>query len=281
MSEKDKLSSLRSQIDDIDNQLHDLLMRRAEVVQSVVQEKGKSSTSLNAGREAEVLRCLVKRHDGILPKSAIVRLWREIFASTLQLESRFSVSVHVPEADNTYYDLAREHFGMETPISSRQTVMSVLREVTDGDATAGVLPLPQAGEGNPWWLSLAQGEAATNARIIARLPFYQMSSTDGPEAVIVGLGAQERTDHDRSYIVVESAEPLSRSTLTSLLEKSDLKPINIQIHTPDPSVCLQLIEVDDYVAPGDERLAKLAELSDQRITHAWTIGGYAVPLMGA
>ncbi|OUS11632.1 hypothetical protein A9Q97_07075 [Rhodospirillales bacterium 47_12_T64] len=280
MSDTDKLSGLRKQIDEIDIQLHDLLMKRAEVVQAIGTQKGDAIRNLSAGREAQVLRRMVERHRGELPKSAIVRFWREIFASAAQLEGELSVTVHAPEGDNRFYDLSREHFGMETPISSRQTVMSVLREVTDGQASVGVLPLPQ-GEENPWWLALAQGEGATNTRVIARLPFFNTVGSDGTEAVIVASNVQEETGSDRSYVVVESSEPLSRSTLIKLLEKSALKPINIQIHAPDDSVCLQLIEVDDYVAPGDERLVQLADLSGQRITHAWTIGGYAVPLTDA
>ncbi len=280
MSDMDKLSDLRNQIDEIDIQLHDLLMKRTEVVQAIGAQKGDAVRNLSAGREAQVLRRMVERHQGALPKSAIVRFWREIFASAAQLEGGISVAVHAPENDNRFYDLSREHFGMETPISSRQTVMSVLREVTDGQASVGVLPLPQ-GEANPWWLSLAQGEGATKTRIVARLPFFNAGGSDGTEAVIVASNAQQKTGNDRSYVVVESSEPLSRSTLIDLLEKSNLNPLNILIHTPDSSVCLQLIEVDDYVAPGDERLAQLTDLSDKRITHAWTIGGYAVPLTDA
>ncbi|MFD2204437.1 chorismate mutase [Kiloniella antarctica] len=280
MSDKDTLSDLRNQIDEIDIQLHDLLMKRTEVVQIIGARKGDAVKNLSAGREAQVLRRMVERHKGPLPKSALVRFWREIFASAAQLEGGITVTVHAPENDNRFYDLAREHFGMETPISSRQTVLSVLREVTDGQASVGVLPLPQE-EDNPWWLSLAQGEGATKTRIIARLPFFNTANSDGSEAVIVASNVQEKTGHDRSYVVVESSEPLSRSTLIELLEKSNLKPLNIQIHTPDGSVCLQLIEVDDYVAPGDERLALLTDLSDKRITHAWAIGGYAIPLTDA
>ncbi|WP_020590921.1 chorismate mutase [Kiloniella laminariae] len=277
----EQLADLRGQIDEIDTQIHDLLMKRAGVIQVISAQNEQAKSGLRPGREAQVLRRLVRRHAGVLPKAVVVRIWREIFASSAQLGSELAVSVYAPESDTRFYDLAREHFGMMTPIRGCQTVMSVLREVTDGQTSVGVLPLPFTGEDNPWWLALAQGEAATNTRIIARLPFYNASGTELAEAVIVAQDTQEATGADRSYVVAESGEPLSRSTLKSLLDKAGLPSLNIQIHAPDPAYSLQLIEVDDYVAPGDTRLAHLGELSDQRITHAWTIGGYAVPLTEA
>lgn len=70
------LQSLRRQIDRIDDQLHDLIMARAALVEQVAAAKPDSGVPLRPGREAEILRRLIARHAGRFPKGALVRIWR-------------------------------------------------------------------------------------------------------------------------------------------------------------------------------------------------------------
>ncbi len=69
-ADSNKLDDLRAEIDTIDESLHDLIMRRAEVVARVKDAKrGAGGGVFRPGREAEVLRRLVGRHNMVLPSA--------------------------------------------------------------------------------------------------------------------------------------------------------------------------------------------------------------------
>ena len=60
--DSNNLSDLRREIDDIDDAMHDLLMRRASVVERVKQLKKKNGNVIyRPGREAEIMRRLAER----------------------------------------------------------------------------------------------------------------------------------------------------------------------------------------------------------------------------
>src|SRR5690349_17316000 len=106
------LDDLRRRIDEIDDGLHDLLIKRAEIVEAVAARKQlDSAPALRPGREAKILRCLLGRHSGHFPTAALVRMWRELFAASLGLQTNFAVAVYVGQGGNGYWDLARDHFG--------------------------------------------------------------------------------------------------------------------------------------------------------------------------
>ena len=59
------LAVLRARLDDLDDKMHDLLMERALVIESVARS-GKPA-AFRPGREAAILRRLLARHTGKLP----------------------------------------------------------------------------------------------------------------------------------------------------------------------------------------------------------------------
>ena len=66
------IDDLRRQIDEIDTRLHDLLMRRSSVVAEIGTLKGSNGNGyFRPGREAAILRRLVERHQGSLPKATV------------------------------------------------------------------------------------------------------------------------------------------------------------------------------------------------------------------
>src|SRR6185436_11811282 len=75
------LESLRAEIDELDDRIHEALIQRAELSLAVREVKGGGGAALRPGREAAILRRLVERHRGALPGAVIVRLWREILAA--------------------------------------------------------------------------------------------------------------------------------------------------------------------------------------------------------
>jgi chorismate mutase len=284
------IADLRRQIDEIDNKLHDLLMLRADVAARVGAVKAGAGAGTNGGggaelfirpgREVVILRRLVARHRGPVPKAALVRLWREMMMDLLQVESPFAVAVYVPESHPAYWDLARDHFGSHTPLTAYETVTQVLRAVTENPATMGVLPFPQEDDREPWW-HLLRGQEPQQPRVFARLPFADAGSIRGPavEALALGRVVPEDIGIDRSLAVFEVMAEVSRSTIRGVMEESGLAPsILYQRESGDPEWALFLAELTGAVEPGDPRFEAMAGRLVGGLRNVWSLGNYAAPL---
>ena len=273
------LNDLRHRIDEIDSSIHDLLMQRTEIAQQIGAAKRTDSVYMRPGREAVVLRRLIARHRGDLPRALIVRIWREVFAAVTALQGPFAVAVYAPEGSFGYRNLARDHFGWRTPITAYRSAAQVLDEVSGGRATVGVLPMPVADDTSPWWRSLARDGAAT-PRVVARLPFAHVgsSSTEDPAALAITLAEPEETGDDRAYLVIETGKLVSRSSFKQLLANAGFEARDIQSWEEGGHRSLNLVEVEGFVPSDDARLARLMEQDEGTISHVWATGGFAVPL---
>lgn len=280
MATKDQsLADLRRQIDEIDAAIQDLLIKRTDLIDEISQAKNGVGPAMRPGREAQVVRQLVARHRGRFPKPVIARIWREIISVFNGLQSDFAVAAYAPKDDPLLADLARDHFGSLTPITAYGTIHGVLRAVSAGKATVGVLPMPSDSEKNPWWPSLARGEGS-QPRIVACLPFAAMRP-GGPgrtEGLVIGQNLQEASGEDRSFIILETAEGVSRSALQRLLGLIGFEDGQIRSTAESHEGRLQLIEVAGFVTDGDPRLEQLLAGSPGRIQHAWAAGSYAIPV---
>ena len=274
---KTSLDDLRREIDEIDDALHDLLMRRTEIVKEVRVAKGDDANYTRPGREAQVLRRLVARHRGAFPKPVVARIWRDIIGALTMLQGPMVVAVHAPEGGPDLRTRARDHYGALASLTGYESSLGVLRAVTEGRATIGVLPLPESDDEEPWWPSLASDSGST-PRIVARLPFASMEAPpgEGVDGLAVAMAPQEDSGLDHGYLVVETAEQLSRDALSELLGRAGIRVLDIQRCDEQPDRRLLLIEVEGFLAPGDRRLAELVQ--DGEALKSWTIGGYAVPL---
>jgi chorismate mutase-like protein len=275
------LDELRREIDGIDDALHDLMMRRAELVLRIGRAKaaaGSAGSPLRPGREASVLRRLVGRHHGPLPAGVVVRIWRELMSAALALQGPFAVAVHSAPGCR---ELARDHFGALTPLLPHDSGWQVLRAVAEGEATVGVLPLPTLDEPDPWWRHLL-GKDAKAPRIVARLPFAGLPPRGDAEAFAVARGPAEPSGRDRSLIAIESAPQTSVSTLAGVLRAGGLEPVrSLAWRDPQPGAAwLHLVELDGFVAPDDVRLGRLGQ-GGEMLRRLWPVGGYAVPFTAA
>ena len=290
------LDDLRGEIDEIDDAIHALVMRRAAMAERIAAAKddtarsdgrGTAAAYLRPGREAAVLRRLVARHSGSFPLASLVHLWREIMSSLVRLQGPFSVAVFTVTDNPGFWDLARDHYGSTTPLIACQSAIQVLREVTEGRATVGVLPFPQEGEAAPWWPFI--GNARNNEpKVVARLPFLVANqatagATRGQvSAVAVASLTPEQTGDDRSLLTLELGEELSRARLVSALASVGLAPL---WQTTGPSHGAQgglyLIETEGFVSPDDARLTKLAEILGNALSRVTILGAYPSPILGS
>src|SRR5438045_9701726 len=151
-----ELDGLRRRIDEIDDQLQDLLIERLEIVASVAAHKrGKGAIAAHQpAREAEIIRRLVRRNKGAFPAATLIRMWRELLAATVRMQSSFTVAVYAPPQAPGYWDIARDHYGSHTPMVPYRSTSHVIGAVIEGQAAVGVLPIPAEDDSDTWWRSL-------------------------------------------------------------------------------------------------------------------------------
>lgn len=274
------LEDLRREIDEIDTALHDLLMRRSDLAARIGTLKNGASGGgfLRPAREASILRRLVARHEGQLPAAVLVKIWRELMSALVRLQGPFGVAVYVSEQQPGYWDLARDHFGSYTPITTHDSPGQVLSLVIEGQATVAVLPVPQQDDRDPWWRFLLRRDAP---QIIARLPFGDGGTQRGPsvEALAVGRVPVEETGRDRSYFAIETSAEISRSALLAALTAASFDVALLHAwHDPaDSGTWLHLAELEGFVQGDDPRLDRIGTRRTEIVRQIWPLGGYAIP----
>lgn len=278
------LDELRREIDRIDDQIHDLIMQRAQVVEHIGREKSNADAQpsyLRPAREALILRRLMARHGGSFPAAVLVRIWREMITALTHMQGPFAVAVHAPEDRRGYWDVARDHFGSFVPMIPVNSPVAAVRAVSEGTATVGIVPYPAEDDTDPWWRFLVNADAQT-PRVVARLPFGGRGNArgEGRDALAVAQIAHEPTGEDRTLLGIELGADLSRGRLKDALEAVGLSPTGFCTwHARDPhGPSVHLVESADFVAPDDVRLRTLLDRLSDMPVRVNTLGGYALPL---
>lgn len=277
------LEELRRTIDRIDDKMLDLLVERTALVDRIAAAKragGQDAEGpyLRPGREMIILRRLLARHSGAFPKPVVVRMWREMFSALVALQGPLSVAVYMPNRGAGYLEMARDQYGAYTPMLPMQSAGPVVRAVSEGEVSVGVLPLPMLEDEHKWWPMLVS-EVPGTPRVVSRLPVCGPGPGrgDGAEALAIARLAQEKTGYDRTLVVVETGSDISRAGLRAMIDAAGL-PVQEITDSHDlrrDEGRLHLVEVADYVAPDDPRLGVLG--ADVQVTRTTVIGGYAVP----
>ena len=280
------LEDLRSEIDQIDDALHDLLIQRTEVSRAIAKVKQARdpgshglAPSFRPAREAAIVRRLLSRHNGDMPRRVLARIWREIIAASLQGQTRFQLHVYAADNHPQLIDLAHAHFGSYTPVRLHTRPSLVVHACAEEPDSVGVVPLPVIEEGGAaWWAQLAPA-GEKGARVVAKLPFV---SVEGDVAAYaIAAIEQEPSGDDTTLLLLEIAPSVSRQKLRSLLKRAGLDARLVAAgrlldkNVPDEL----LLEVGDFVAPSDARLANLAEAAGEIIGRVTPIGGYANPVV--
>jgi chorismate mutase/prephenate dehydratase len=272
------LDSLRQEIDAIDNELHAMVRRRADLVDRISAAKPPGGLALRPGREARVMRQRLATHQGPFPSTAIYRMWREMMcAFTLMQTPDLKIAICRPVDQPGYWDLARDHFGCQIPFVANDTPAQVLAAVRANPSTIGVVPTPIESDATPWWPLLA-GRDATLPNVVARLPFLDMPNARarGISAFVLARMEPEDSGDDRTLISVEAVTGLSRNRIAGALAKVGLPAFTSALDQVAGGVHHYLVELPGVLADGDERLRELGtalELTSGRVA---AIGAYAV-----
>lgn len=275
------LAALRAELDRLDDTIHDMLMQRALVVEQVATIGVKGRVALRPGREASIIRRLLDRHTGRLPRSTIVRIWRELVGGATAMQGPFTIAVCDTDPAGAYSAAVREHFGALAPMRVHRTPAQAIREVSAGLAAAAVLPIPAEGEpaGAAWWTALLQRDDP-RIHVTARLPFWSIRPEGAPrvQALVVCTVPPDPSGADRSLLGLELAPEVSRGRLAQALTAAGFEPgATILRRDPGAGVSRALADVAGFVTDGDPRAAALTAVLRPPIV----LGAYAVPLSGA
>ena len=233
-----RLEALRAELDRVDDAMHDLLMRRAEVVAQVGSLGAKGRVPLRPGREASILRRLLARNRGALAPATLVRVWREMLAGSSAQQNPMVIVTGDPALDA----VVREHFGALARADAMDPA-GAIAQVRCGEAALAVLPFPSATA--RWWSELAAAERWPRVHIVARLPFW--ARRGAVEALVLSAAAPDPSGNDRSLIVGDV-------------------PAGFTVVAVHPG---GLTEVEGFVTQDDPRLQG---------SPASVLGAYAVPV---
>ncbi|WES32110.1 chorismate mutase [Varunaivibrio sulfuroxidans] len=281
MSIEKSLEPLRREIDAIDVQIHDLLMRRTQVVEKVRAVKHDVRIKIRPAREAEIIYRLLERHKGPFPKRELFRIWRELIVATLSFEGPFSVAVYMTGEDCGYWDMARDQFGSYTPMTPHTSARHLIEVVRAQTATVGVLPAPTRQDADPWWWRLvAEGDEVP--KIIARLPFAGPGNarSGNMEALVICPVGLEPTGRDRTYLAFETDSDITLSRLqTALKENGFTLHFGADWNDPSrPTPWLYLVELEGFISAKDPRLSNVRDAFGDEVKRLLSLGGYSTCL---
>jgi chorismate mutase len=174
------LQQLRREIDAIDEQVHNLLMQRGDIIDRLISVKQTQEvgSAFRPAREADMMRRLVQRHRGILPLDTVESIWRVIISTFTYVQAPFSVHADLSLGESAMRDSARFHFGFTVPFIPHFSAPAAVEAVAK---SKGDLALVSAtASRTPWWVAL---EPKNAPKIIARLPFVERA--DHPAALPV------------------------------------------------------------------------------------------------
>jgi chorismate mutase/prephenate dehydratase len=146
---EERLAEIRVRIDALDDEILELINRRAGCAQEVAQIKraaGGEPHFYRPEREAQVLRRVLKRSKGPLHAEEMARLFREIMSACLALEEPLTIAFLGPEGTFTQ-SAALKHFGHSVKTLALPAIDEVFREVEAGGAQYGVVPVENSTEG--------------------------------------------------------------------------------------------------------------------------------------
>src|SRR5215470_2847781 len=143
------LEDVRTRIDTVDEQIHQLLNERARLAQQVGISKANDGHTVDfyrPEREAQVLRQARARNAGPLRDEEVLRLFREIMSACLAQQEPLKVAFLGPEGTFTQTAVLN-HFGHSVRALPLASIDEVFHEVESASADFGMVPIENSTEG--------------------------------------------------------------------------------------------------------------------------------------
>ncbi|MFP4084413.1 MAG: prephenate dehydratase [Desulfonatronovibrio sp.] len=148
MDQEKSLKTIREQISAIDEDMLDLLNRRAALSLKVGEIKSRSQDSVfKPFREKEVFNGLAAKNKGPLPEEHLRAIYREIFSSSRSLQQKQRVVYLGPEGTFSYF-AGIEYLGQSADFFPKNSLEEVFRAVDNKEAELGIIPLENSLQGS-------------------------------------------------------------------------------------------------------------------------------------
>lgn len=278
------LSDIRVKIDKIDDKVHDLLMERASLVSSIAEAKRKSNLQMvQPAREAKMIRRLLARHNGPLPRQAVVRIWRELVGAVALLQTGLTVVVYADDQGNPHWDMAKDYFGTIVPMKKINSRAGAIGSVRNDEASFAVLPWPELDQNDAWWVHLFD-QHSEKMSILCALPYgsHGRKSTQNPthRSLVVSKFEFLPSDDDYTFLGLDLRVSVSRTRVVERLAEHGLTVVNLYSSKSSarPDYNAHLVEARGYIAPDSPLLDALRQTFDADCRYCGVVGGYpAVP----
>lgn len=142
-----ELKKLRKLIDEIDNEILNLLNKRANIVLDVAHiKRNENAKCYSPEREREILERLAILNKGPFPNETLKVIYREILSASLSLEEPLKVAYFGPPATFTHL-AAMRYFGSSAQFVPTDSIKGVFDAVESNKAEYGVVPIENSIEG--------------------------------------------------------------------------------------------------------------------------------------
>lgn len=196
------LDAVRQRIDELDTELLRLVDERASLARVVAAAKRAAGDgdrfALRPGREAQILRRLIRAERGAANPALIVRIWREMIGDSLSVQGPFHLTVWGGRDPGRAVELARHRFGAAPPLRQVAKPEDAIAQARTPGGVAVCALTPDSA----WWGRLL---AEPQLRVFAALPCL---SAWGPmSALAVAAVDVEPTGDDRTFWVTDAPGP--------------------------------------------------------------------------
>ncbi|MBI5873768.1 MAG: prephenate dehydratase [Candidatus Omnitrophica bacterium] len=147
MDDLKKIKEIRTKIDNIDDQILELLNKRASLVIEVGKNKREGKREFYAPqREKEIYQRLTMNNPGPFPSQALKNVYREIMSASLSLEKPLKVAYLGPKATFTH-QACMNYFGLSVEFIPEKDIADVFNDVERDKTDFGVVPIENTTEG--------------------------------------------------------------------------------------------------------------------------------------
>ncbi|MCB2192224.1 MAG: prephenate dehydratase [Deltaproteobacteria bacterium] len=141
------IGALRSEIDQVDRELMNLLNKRARLAMDIGRLKQAAGLPVFVPeRECELLERLAEGNHGPLPDRYLVNVFREVISACRSVQQPLRVAFLGPEFTFSH-QAAVQHFGTSCRLTPQSGIAEVFREVEGGRCQVGLVPVENSGEG--------------------------------------------------------------------------------------------------------------------------------------
>jgi len=221
------LEDLRTEIDEVDSRLLELMNARADLVHAVGEIKKVNGLEIYAPeREEKLLQSLVERSDGRLPEKSIRAIYREIMSAALALEENLKIAYLGPEGTWSH-QAARNKFGASVEYVAQPSLADVFEQVASRHADYGVVPIGGSSgvEGN----GTLDYFVDSALQICAQVPLFEdhEDRSDATYFLVLAQNTCPPTGKDITALLIQGEAEEALSDSIKILDELDLSATQI------------------------------------------------------